>query len=103
MTSLDTLRAVRQLRGAAMLEGISLLILVLVAMPLKYALGMPIAVRVVGSVHGLLFLVFLSALVRTATERKWPARRSILALVSAMIPGGTLIFDRELRREIQAG
>lgn len=70
-------KSVRQLRIAALLEGISLLGLVFVAMPLKYLAHLPMAVRVVGSVHGLLFLVFVVSLFQVALERRWPLSRSI--------------------------
>lgn len=91
-----------RLRVAAFLEGVSLLVLVLVAMPLKHVYGMPMAVRVVGSVHGLLFLVFLSLLFRVVLERRWPLRRALGAVVASLLPGGTFVLDRALSRELAA-
>jgi integral membrane protein len=91
--------ALRHLRVIAFCEGVSFLVLLLVAMPLKYAFGMPAAVRVVGSVHGLLFLLFALALFRVASERHWPARRWLGAFVASLVPGGTFVLDRSLRRE----
>jgi integral membrane protein len=93
---------IRQLRLVALLEGSSFLALLFVAMPLKYLAGLPLAVRIVGSVHGLLFLMFLAALFRAARQRDWPFRRSLLAFVSSIVPFGTFVFDRSLRREIAA-
>ena len=90
----------RQLRAIALAEGVSFLALLLVAMPLKYLAGIPLAVRVTGLVHGVLFLAFLAALVRAASERGWPLRRSAAALVAAVVPFGTFVFDRSLRQEI---
>jgi integral membrane protein len=90
----------RQLRLVALLEGASFLALLFVAMPLKYLAGLPLAVRIVGSVHGLLFLMFMAALYRAGREREWPLSRSLLAFVSSIVPFGTFIFDRSLRREI---
>ena len=90
----------RQLRLVAFLEGTSFLVLLFIAMPLKYLAGLPLAVRIVGSVHGLLFLVFLAALFRAARQHDWPLSRSLLAFVSSIVPFGTFIFDRSLRREI---
>lgn len=95
-----TVKSLRQLRAVALLEGGSFLVLLLVAMPLKYAAGMPLAVRVVGMLHGVLFLLFLSALLRAATAHAWPARRSAAAFVASIVPFGTFVFDRTLRREI---
>jgi integral membrane protein len=95
--------ALRNLRIVAFLEGISFLLLLLVAMPLKYGLGLAIAVKIAGSLHGLLFLLFLTALFRVATERSWPLRRSLGAFVASLLPGGTFVLDRVLVREIEAG
>jgi integral membrane protein len=92
--------ALRHLRAIALAEGVSFLALLLVAMPLKYLAGFPLAVRVVGLVHGLLFLAFLVALLRAASDRGWPLRRSALAFLSSIVPFGTFVFDRSLRREI---
>ncbi len=92
----------RQLRFVALLEGLSFVLLLFVAMPLKYASpSLPIAVRIVGSVHGLLFLVFVGALYRVVLEYEWPARRWLAAFVSSIVPFGTLVFDRSLKREIE--
>ena len=94
--------ALRQLRIVGFLEGLSFLALLLVAMPLKYYLGLPVAVRIAGSVHGLLFLLFVSALFRVAVERDWPFRRSLAAFGASLVPGGTFILDRALKREMES-
>lgn len=90
----------RQFRWVAFFEGLSFVVLLFIAMPLKYWAGLPIAVRVVGMVHGLLFVAFLGALFRAALERNWPARRWGLALFSSLVPFGTFVFDRSLKREL---
>ena len=92
--------ALRQLRLVALLEGTSFLALLFIAMPLKYLAGLPLAVRIVGSVHGVLFLMFMAALYRAGSERGWPPRRWLIAFVSSVVPFGTFMFDRSLRREI---
>ena len=92
--------ALRQLRLIALLEGTSFLVLLFIAMPLKYLAGFPLAVSIVGSVHGGLFLLFLAVLYRAATERGWPHRRWLTAFVSSIVPFGTFAFDASLRREI---
>ena len=91
--------ALRALRLYAFLEGASLVLLLFVAMPLKYLFGLPIAVRVAGGVHGLLFLSFVLALYRAASEQKWPLSRSLTALGASLVPGGTFALDRTLKRE----
>ncbi len=96
------MRALRQLRLVAFLEGTSFLVLLFVAMPLKYLAGLPLAVRIVGSVHGLLFLMFLAVLYRAGSQHGWPSRRWLIAFVASIVPFGTFMFDRSLRREIAA-
>jgi integral membrane protein len=90
----------RQLRFIAFIEGLSFVLLLFVAMPLKYFAGLPLAVRIVGGAHGLLFVLFLAALVRAATECDWTLRRSVIAFASSLVPFGTFVFDRSLREEI---
>lgn len=87
-------------RWVAFAEGLSFVLLLFVAMPLKYWAGLPLAVRIVGSVHGLLFIAFLWTLFRVTVERGWPLRRWLGALASSIIPFGTFVFDRSLKREI---
>ena len=86
----------RVFRVVGHLEGASFLFLLFVAMPLKYLLAMPVAVRVVGSLHGLLFLAYLAALARVALEHHWPARASLRAFAASLVPFG-LRFDRRKR------
>jgi integral membrane protein len=92
--------ALRSLRVHAFLEGTSLLCLVFIAMPLKHLFGLPSAVRIVGSVHGLLFLLFVTALFRAASERAWSRQQTLWTLASAFVPGGAFLLDRSLKREL---
>ena len=96
------LTTLRQLRLVALFEGSSFLILLFVAMPLKYVAGMPLAVRIAGSVHGALFIWFIVALYRAARARQWPSRRAITAFVASILPFGTFVFDASLRRELES-
>ena len=98
----DHVTALRQLRLVAFLEGSSFVLLLFVAMPLKYLAGYPLAVRIAGSIHGALFLLFLVALYRAAEGRAWPFRRSVTAFVASLLPFGTFVFDASLRREIDS-
>jgi integral membrane protein len=90
----------RRFRWVAFAEGLSFVLLLFVAMPLKYLAGLPIAVRIVGSVHGLLFVAFVWTLFQVALERRWPPARWGVALLSSVVPFGTFLFDRSLKREI---
>ena len=85
------------LRRIAIIEAISFLILLFVAMPLKYFKGMPLAVRIVGLIHGMLFLVFCFALYRVMTRAKWPISRGALIFAAALLPFGPFVVDRRMR------
>ncbi|NDC79108.1 MAG: DUF3817 domain-containing protein [Chitinophagia bacterium] len=88
-----------RLRIIGDLEGVSYLLLLGVAMPLKYKAGMPQAVTWVGSLHGALFVAFCAALLQAHFARRWPLMRTLLAFLSSLIPFGTFLLSRELRRE----
>jgi integral membrane protein len=91
--------AIRFLRKVALLEGASYLLLLGVAMPLKYLAGMPGAVRLVGSVHGGLFVLYAAAVIWAGTARRWPAGRWAANLVASLLPFGPFVMDGRLRRE----
>ncbi len=94
---LDRLRdPLVRLRFAGHVEGLTLLALFFVAMPLKYALGIPEATRVTGAVHGLAFVAYLVVLADTAAGAAWRLREVALALVAAMVPFGTFVYSRRL-------
>jgi integral membrane protein len=90
--------ALRQLLWIGRAEGVSFLVLLLVAMPLKYGAGMPMAVRIVGMAHGLLFIMYVLSLLRAAGEGGWPRRRTLQGLLASVIPLGPFWFERVLRR-----
>ncbi len=96
------MNVLRNLRIVAFLEGMSFLVLLFIAMPLKYMLDLPLAVRVVGSIHGLLFVLFVAVLVRAAVERSWSIGRSLAAFGAGFVPFGTFVLDRALKREIES-
>jgi len=88
-----------RLRVVAIAEGVSFLLLLFVAMPLKYLWDLPLAVRVTGMAHGLLFLAFGVALLIAALDRRWGWGRLFLVFLSSLIPFGTFIMDKSLKQE----
>ena len=88
-----------RLRVIAFVEGISFLVLLGIAMPLKYIADMPMAVRVVGMIHGLLFVGFCWLLFVAAMDKKWAWKKTGLAFLSSLIPFGTFWADVKLFRE----
>ncbi len=89
-------------RKVAFIEGLSYIILVFVAMPLKYYWDMPLAVRIVGMAHGILFILYMWVLFRVWSERDWNLKRVAIAVVASLVPFGTMVFDPSLKREAES-
>lgn len=86
-----------RLRILAILEGISLLTLIFVAVPVKYWLGNPALVKVMGPVHGTLFLLFLFNTLSVGVEQHWKFRETTWKVILAcFIPFGTFYIDRKI-------
>lgn len=94
------------LRRTAVVEGVSFLVLLGIAMPLKYIYGQPQAVRIVGMLHGVLFVVFCAALLYVTLVARWPMSRAALVFAASIIPFGPWLVDRrmnEYAREFRGG
>ncbi|RZA27217.1 MAG: DUF3817 domain-containing protein [Proteobacteria bacterium] len=76
-------------------EGLSFLILLLIAMPLKYIWGEPSAVKLVGMAHGVLFLLYLFSANFVAQQLDWSKKVWALSYVAAVIPLGTFWFEKK--------
>jgi integral membrane protein len=90
---------IRVFRMIALAEGVSFLTLLFIAMPMKYFMGMPEVVRVVGSIHGLLFLLYVGQLARVHFKQRWSFMFSLYAFVASIIPFGTFVLDKQLREK----
>ena len=91
------------LRKVGLIEGISLLVLLFIAMPLKYIWDEPGAVKVIGWIHGALFVLFMLLVLRVYDQRSWPFKKLVLAFIAAFLPFGTFVFDRQLKEEEKRG
>lgn len=80
-------------RLIAFVEGISFLVLLFIAMPLKYWADIPAAVRIVGMAHGVLFILFVISLVDVMIRYRWSLMRSALIFLSSLVPFGTFAAD----------
>jgi integral membrane protein len=89
--------SVFRLRVIGMLEAVSFLVLLTIAMPLKYFAGLPVAVQIAGWLHGLLFLAFCMALLETHQTERWTKRWTAMVLVAGLLPLGPFVIDRRLR------
>ena len=86
-------KSLNRFRKVAIWEGISFILLVFVAMPIKYGLGMPQFVRVIG-------IAYVILLIQVAMEYDWSGKKSALGFIASLLPFGPFIFDRKLAREI---
>ncbi len=91
------------LRKAGIAEGISFLVLMGIAMPLKYFFAQPMAVTIIGWIHGILFMVFLFLAWEYKTDRNKNAKWFGLAFLASILPAGTFFFDKKLKREETTG
>ncbi|MFZ1686253.1 MAG: DUF3817 domain-containing protein [Flavobacteriales bacterium] len=87
------LSAIRFVRRTGFIEGISAIVLFFIAMPLKYGFAMPLAVKYVGWVHGLLFILFMVAVARMRMVAQWPLSQVGIAFVASLLPFGTFWAD----------
>ncbi|MEO9070867.1 MAG: DUF3817 domain-containing protein [Ginsengibacter sp.] len=88
-----------RLRLAGIAEGISFITLLFIAMPAKYIAGEPGLVLYVGWVHGLLFLLYILALITVKINMEWKFRKTAIAFLASLVPFGTFIMDKSLRKE----
>ena len=80
-------------RKIAFAEGVSFLVLLLIAMPLKYMAGLPIAVTIVGGLHGLLFVAFIIMAWEVKTEYKRDWGWLFKSFIASILPFGTFWMD----------
>jgi integral membrane protein len=88
------------LRYLALFEGVSWLLLLFVAMPLKYMAGNPYPVKVVGMGHGLLFIAFVAVLVLVLNAKSISNAMGAKVFIASFIPFGTFIIDGKLKKMI---
>ncbi len=99
MTTDNKQKLLHRFRMVGIAEGISFLVLLLIAMPLKYFFNFPEAVKVMGWVHGGLFVAFVYFAFEVMVSLKKNFLWLIKAFAAAFIPLGTFIFDRQLKKD----
>jgi integral membrane protein len=83
-------------------EGASFVLLLAVAMPLKYLAGIPEPTRVIGLLHGLAFLAYEAQVIDAVVERRWHARTAWLGALAGLLPLATFAFIAHLRRRARS-
>ncbi len=92
---------IQLLRLLALTEGISFLLLLLIAMPLKHLAGIDIAVKLAGWTHGILFLTVCFLVLAVVMLAGWTLRQAALVIGAALIPCGPFLIDGYMRRQQQ--
>jgi integral membrane protein len=91
-----------QMRILGFLEGVTLLILVFLAVPMKYLFDNPVVSKTVGPIHGAIFIIFLISTFRVGAEQAWKFKETTWKIVLAcFIPFGTFYIDHTLLRSIK--
>ena len=88
---------IKILRILGNIEGVSYLLLLGVAMPLKYFFDIPIAVKITGMAHGVLFIAYCILLLQCMLKFNWSLRFGTYLFLATLIPFGTFVSDRKLK------
>lgn len=91
-----------RLRIIAFAEGFSFLLILFITMPLKYLMDMPEPNKIVGMAHGLLFILYILAVVQAKYSFSWNAKTTFWSLLASIIPFGTFWADAKYFKKEQA-
>jgi integral membrane protein len=94
--------ALTRYRVIAYVVGVFLLILTLVAMPLKYFADSPTMVAIVGPIHGFLYMVYLVVAFDLSLRARWPLRYTVLILLAGTVPFLSFVAERSVTRRVRA-
>jgi integral membrane protein len=94
--------ALTRYRIVAYVVGVFLLILTLVAMPLKYFADSPTMVAIVGPIHGFLYMVYLVVAFDLSLRARWPLRYTVLILLAGTVPFLSFVAERSVTRRVRA-
>lgn len=89
---------IRIFKTTAFLEGISLLLLLFFAMPLKYFLDQPNYVKLIGMAHGLLFIAYIMFAIVLKFEDKWQFKKFMIICLASVVPFGTFYIEKKYLR-----
>ena len=91
---------IKPLRILGNIEGVSYLLLLGVAMPMKYYFEMPMAVKIVGMTHGVLFVAYCVLIALCLKRFNWTLKFGAYLFIATLIPFGTFVTDRKLRDKV---
>lgn len=91
---------IKLFRATAILEGISYLALFGITMPLKYWADIPGPNKIVGYVHGVLFIVFIALAVVVCYIKKWGFKRMLIFFIASLLPFATFYVEEKYLRSV---
>ena len=91
---------IKLFRLITLLEGISYLLLLFIAVPLKYLLGDETYVKLLGMPHGVLFILYITFAFVFQKKTKWTLMNFIIILLASVVPFGTFYIDKKYLRKI---
>ncbi|MPQ97649.1 DUF3817 domain-containing protein [Modestobacter sp. I12A-02628] len=95
--------ALQRYRVMALVVGVMLLVLVLVAVPLRYGFDVPQVSKVVSPLHGFLYIVYLVAAFDLAMRARWTAKGTVLVLLAGVVPFLSFWAERRVTAQVRAG
>jgi integral membrane protein len=91
---------IRVFRFVSVAEAISFLLLLLVAMPLKYGADAPVGVQLIGPLHGVLFMAYVGLVFLVREQLRWDLKRTVLALGAAVLPVAPFLVEKYWARPV---
>lgn len=89
-------------RLVALLEGVSYILLLFIATPVKYLANDPQYVKLLGMPHGLLFIAYVVMAVLISKDMQWNNRTLWIVLIASIIPFGTFYIDKKYLKTVNA-
>lgn len=84
---------IKTFRVISYLEGISYILLLFIAVPIKYYANDPSLVKLLGMPHGLLFVAYVTLSLVSSKKYRWNSKKTLVVLISSVIPFGTFYVD----------
>ncbi len=93
--------ALTRYRVMAYVVGILLVVLTLVAVPLKYLADQPALVSIIGPAHGFLYMAYLVTTLDLATRSRWPIRYTLLVMLAGTVPFLSFVAEHKVTRRVR--
>lgn len=89
-------------RVTAFLEGVSYILLLFVAVPIKYLLNEALYVKVLGMPHGILFILYILFSIIAKIKYNWNFRKFLVISIASLVPFGSFYIDKKYLKKLQS-